>query len=144
MPTSATPSSMTVSCSREMGMSCVTGMSCSYECLLGGEHGLVQVASGVAQGAGLIVADDDQVHVQAGFGEVTLGRDVAVSGDRGGGQGELDPATVSGGAVPGGPGRGGQCLDGLDKLPGRDHPGRAQGQQVVCFAEDLAGGRDTG
>src|SRR5580692_10973675 len=114
MPTRATPSSVKVSCSRGIGMSWVAGMSCSNECLLGDECGLVQVASCVAQRGGLVVAHDRYIYVQAGLGEVLAGRGHAVAVDRCGRQSEPGPAVPEFGTVAGGPWRGGERLDGVD------------------------------
>src|SRR5260370_11514730 len=127
-PTRVTPSSMRFCCRREIGWVCGTReigmpyepvMSCSNERLLAGERGFVQVASGVAQRGGLVVADDRQVHVQARVGEVTAGRGVAVGGGRGGGERGLDPAPLGGGAAAGGARGGGQGPDGPAAPGGR-------------------------
>src|SRR5580658_4082043 len=142
-PTRITPNSVKVYWKREIG-SVVTGMSRSRECVLAGEGGLAQVAPGLAQRGGLVVADDGQVRVQARVGEVAPGGGLAVSGDGGGGQGEPDPAADQLDAVAGRPGRTGQRLDGLDQLPGRDDLVRAEPQQVIGLAQHLAGSRDAG
>src|ERR1022692_1350520 len=137
-PVRMTPNSVRVCWRREIG-SVVMGGSRSHESWLAGECGLAQITSGVAQRGGLIVADNRQLHVQAGLGEVPAGRGFAVAADRGGRQRELDPAVVGSGAVAGGPRRGRQRFDRVDQLPRRDGIGTAQRQQVVGLPEDLAG-----
>src|ERR1022692_563178 len=137
-PVRMTPNSVRVCWRREIGSDAIGG-SRSHECWLAGECGLAQVASGVPQRGGPIVADNRQLHVQAGVGEVAAGRGLAVVADGGRRQGELDPAVAGGGTVAGGPRRGGQRLDRVDQLPRRDRLGRAELQQVVGLAEDLAG-----
>src|ERR1022692_115245 len=142
-PVRMTPNSVRVCWRREIGSDAM-GESRSHECWLAGEGGLAQVASGVPQRGGLIITDNRQVHVQAGVGEVAAGRGLAVVVDGGGRQGELDPAVAGGGAIAGGPLRGGQRLDRVDQLPWCDRIGRAELQQVVGLAENLAGGRHAG
>src|ERR1019366_10401519 len=92
---------------------------------------------------------DLQVNVQPGCREVAAGLALTVTGDRTGRQGEPYPAVAAGtvadgGAVPRGPGLGGQRLDRLDELAGRDDLAAGQAQQLVSLAEDLAGRRDAG
>lgn len=101
-------------------------------------------AAEVCQRSRLVVADDVQVYVQAGRREMTPELGLAVTSDRASGQGEPDPAVAGTSAVSRGPGLGGQCLDRLDQLPGRDDLPAGQAQQMVGLAEDLAGGGDAG
>src|SRR6266571_1081484 len=143
MPTRVTPSCVRLSCRREIGMIWVTGMSGSNECLPIGERGLMQVAAGVAQYGCLVVAHDDQIHVQAGRGEMPAGRGLTVTVDRRNRQGEPGAAVPDIGAVPGGPRCRGQRLDGVDELPRGDHITRVKLQQVVGLAENLTHGGDT-
>src|ERR1035438_2549467 len=120
-----------------------TDMSRSDECVLASECGFVHVAARAAKRGRLVVADDLQVNVQPGRREVAAGPRPTltgaragrqggggpggagpastVAGERAGGGGEPAPAgaactVADGGAVPGGPGLGGQRLDRLDEL----------------------------